>query len=211
MRTAQVYLRTTAAAFVLFWFVVRWEKYEVRYMLPYLALFCVAVPLAMGLILSRLLQERQVHAVLVVLTVLLLVPILGSTRDMVDYHGMLAAEEPERPLGYYKYRVAEYEPQRDLCTAILDAGYTSVGVQCDGDYYEYPIWSWLGGNVRIEHVLVENETAQYEDKSFQPDCILYLGRDLPVEYAAQGRISYHEREYRVQMRYDDGHVLMALH
>ena len=53
--------------------------------------------------------------------------------------------------------------------------------------YEYPLWYMLrDANVRIEHVLVDNETAVYTDTAFMPDCICYLideisGTDEPPE------------------------------
>lgn len=209
LRAAHVYIGTTTIAFVLFWFVVRWEKYEVRYMVPYLALICVAIPLALQMVLSRLLGDRYLQPVLILLAAILLMPSLMIMREVTDYHTTIASEMGSRPEGYYKWRRAEYDPQLALCATIKDAGYTTVGLYCDGDYYEYPLYAQLGSDIEIRHVFVNNETAQYEDAGDQPDCILFLGCALPEEYDSQGYLVYHGTEYMVQTAYDDEHLLLV--
>lgn len=209
MCVARVYIRTTIVAFVFFWLVVRWEPYEVRYMLPYLALICVAVPLALELILSRMVQIEQMQVVLAALAVLALIPTCLTARQMAAYHTGIATSQGDRPDGYYYYAGENIGAQYNLATAVQDAGYTTVGLHCGGDYYEYPLWYWLGGVTEIEHVLVENETAQYEDEAFQPDCILFLKEELPAEYDSQGYLSYHGSRYTVSVRYDDNHLLLV--
>lgn len=212
MRGASVYLGTTIAAFVLFWLVVRWEPYEVRYMLPYLALICAAVPLAMQEIVATLLpalHTRTTQGILVATAVGILIPTMILMRDVVDYHEEIVTQQGERPDGYYQWRRGELGPQYQLASAILDAGYSSVGLYCGGDDYEYPLWSLLGRDVQIEHVMVENETAQYEDTSYAPDAIIFLDRGLPAEYDSQGYLSYHDYRYVVAVTVDEGHLLLT--
>ena len=80
-------------------------------------------------------------------------------------------------------------PYAALTDQIKSQGYENVGLYLHkADDFEYPFWAMLDG-CRLEHVMVENETAGYADEGFVPDCIIWFGV-LPDEPAAVGGQTY---------------------
>lgn len=57
-----------------------------------------------------------------------------------------------------------------------------------GDSYEYPLTQMIKGDRRIEHVMVENETAIYEDKTFIPDIVVLYESIDPDNLEINGNI-----------------------
>lgn len=75
--------------------------------------------------------------------------------------------------GYFYNRQEIYSDYDEVCNIVISKGYKTVGLVLSGDSYEYPIWQRLNGSVElINHVMVVNESAQYEERDFIPECII---------------------------------------
>lgn len=172
--------------FIVFCMFVRWEPFVVRYMLPYLALMCPMIAVWIEDMSCNAKHEGVKNFAL---------PIscwLGVTGlvFLFFYHGEIAKEQDfARADGYFSNRREIEADYRQAEEVIENAGYRNVGLIMYMDAYEYPIQYMLKYNVdRIEHIMVDNETAIYEDISFVPDCILTTS-DMGVA------MEVHEEDY----------------
>ncbi len=112
------------------------------------------------------------------------------------YHLQMAGKGyGDRFKGYFINREYVYSDYDEVCGMINESGIKKVGLMIGGDSYEYPIWQKLG-DVTIKHVMVTNESACYEDKSYLPDCIIATDSN-------DDTIVYNETEYYLQDECDD--------
>ena len=208
------YFAIASISFLSFLAILRWEVFETRYEILYLALLCPAVVWAVRQPQDSMLADgpRKIRKVI---TGLVLAGMAGmclfQTQMLFNYHENIAEiQNEERPRGYYWWWWEEYDAQSALCAVIKEEAVQSIGLYCDGGYYEYPLWVQLRGTgVQIEHVLVDNTTAQYEDSSFLPDIILWTGSTLPER--DDGRtdlLTCHGQDYAVDYAYDDTLIIL---
>lgn len=182
----RLYTYVAFGLFIVFCMFVRWEPFVVRYMLPYLALMCPMIAVWIEDMSCNAKHEGVKNFAL---------PIscwLGVTGlvFLFFYHGEIAKEQDfARADGYFSNRREIEADYRQAEEVIENAGYRNVGLIMYMDAYEYPIQYMLKYNVDwIEHIMVDNETAIYEDISFVPDCILTTS-DMGVA------MEVHEEDY----------------
>lgn len=168
----KVYSYCTALLFICLCVFMRWNPYVTRYMLPYLALMCPMVAVwceDMSLhAKSPLLRESA-------LSVVGWMGILGLIT-MFSYHGEVVKEQHmRRPEGYFtnRYGAELSDEYRQVCNAVVDNNDKYIGLLLNGDAYEYPMQYLLQGKVeKMQHIMVDNPTAKYEDPQFDPDGII---------------------------------------
>lgn len=184
--------------FIVFCAVLRWEPYVSRYMLSYLALLCPMIAIQ--------LRNRLPRVVRCSLTLIIIALCLVDLSHQYAYHRLMMTKwgANQRPYGYFVNRHTEYDPYFALCNTIKDNEYTFVGLFINGDDYEYPLWQMLCGQVeRMEHIGVTNESMIYEDLTFHPDCIIWLGSKPEMPY------EYHGIIYEECTEYQEGHYLLC--
>jgi len=100
-------------------------------------------------------------------------PLLPEQRALIheDWYGVYG-----RVLQYYELR---REALTDFANIVIENGCTDIGFATDRPtwtLYEYPLWMILrskGFEGRIEHILVQNESAILEDDQFNPCAVIY--------------------------------------
>lgn len=192
----QNYMIAVTTAFLVFCCVLRWEPYVTRYMLSFLALLCPGIAVCLQ---QFTVDKKQLQKGIIGLVIGLC---LLDTMNMAVYHRNLCVrlDAGKKPEGYFAIRPQEYQPCMEICQYILDNGYSDLGIFQSGDDYEYPYWSMLHSRIkRIEHVNMYDESAVYSDKSYQPECIIWLGA-LPgevFEWNGQSyRVGFQAKDYR---------------
>ncbi len=195
------YLFAASISFCLFCVVLRWEPFVTRYMVSYLAVLC---PMIASQIQLRTESDRGRplrHALVGITCFLCVMEAISVTAFHYDIYAHRGADN--RPYGYFSARRDEAEYYAKITDEIKGRGYGSVGLHLfRADDYEYPIWAMLTGQ-RIEHVLVDNESAVYADETFTPDCVIWFGTlpDEPVEI--NGEV------YDQILDYEDRHYLLT--
>lgn len=183
--------------FIVFCAVLRWEPYVTRYMSSYLALLCPMVALQ----LQNNTGEKLRNGLAGVICFVCITEICNMGiyhRNIYMYSGA-----GNRPFGYFTNRSNEYETYVNICQAIREHDFLKIGLKTGEDSYEYPLWQMLcDSEVRIEHVNVENQTAQYEDILFTPDCIIWIGKGPEEAVWRNGK------EYSKCIEFKEGYCLL---
>lgn len=164
------YTYIVMALFSLICIFIRWEPFVSRYMLPYLALMC-----PMAAIWAEDIEQNAKRGwvrgsstgVICTLAVL-------ELCMLFSYHVKIAYRQHiSRPEGYFQNNSAVREEFITACDEVKETGAKNIGLMTSGDSYEYTVWYMLKHNVnQIKHINVENDTIQYEDLDFVPDCII---------------------------------------
>ncbi len=67
-----------------------------------------------------------------------------------------------------------------------------IGLVLGNNTYEYPIWQRLeGSDIHINHIMVNNESSQFEDENYIPECIISSFREAEM-------LEYHNKKYYLQ-------------
>ena len=160
------YFIVSVGSFFLFCAVLRWEPFVSRYLISYLALLCPAIGIVVDMVQERV-PQATVRGAYVILYFLCMTEMLGlflNYRDIVkNYRG---------DKGYFVVRDGIYNDYKEITEYINTLDIKSLGVCIGSDSYEYPLIQMLSGDLRIEHVNVENETAIYADDSFMPEMVI---------------------------------------
>ena len=176
------YVMAAAFSFVAFCTALRWEPFVGRYMISYLALLCPLIAVVVQTVTRGERRAPLRWGVVGAVSFLCVMELLSLTR----YHYKIWEDHARtRPYSYFTARWDEMAPYAAIRDEIAAHEYENVGLYLNkADDFEYPFWAMLGG-CRLEHVLVENETAGYVDETFVPDCIIWFGRlpEGPVELA----------------------------
>lgn len=180
------YAIAAAVSFLAFCTVLRWEPFVGRYMISYLALLCPFISVILQLETGENKREPLRWGIVGTVCFLCVMELLGLFR----YHYKIFQEHARtRPYSYFAARWDEMAPYAALTDQIKSRGYENVGLYLHkADDFEYPFWAMLDG-CRLEHVLVDNETADYVDETFVPDCIIWFG-ELPEEPVVIGGQTY---------------------
>lgn len=208
------YYVLSSLCFVLFLWILRWEMYETRYEIPYLALLCPALVWGIARI-ARSMKSAGLKKLPVVFKAAFCMGLaalcLHQTQKMFVFHrGIADSQSSNRTEGYYYWWKDQYKAQTLLCDRIREDGYSEIGLYCNGGYYEYPLWVQLEGtDARLEHILVENATNIYEDSDYHPQAILWMGEELPAGGDGKEKVlDYNGAEYVVELEYSDDYVLL---
>lgn len=180
------YVMAAAVSFLAFCTVLRWEPFVGRYMISYLALLCPLISVILQLETGGKKREPLRWGIVGTVCFLCVMELLSLSR----YHYKIFQEHARtRPYSYFAARWDEMAPYAALTDQIKSQGYENVGLYLHkADDFEYPFWVMLDG-CRLEHVLVDNETAGYADETFVPDCIIWFG-ELPEEPVVVGGQTY---------------------
>lgn len=150
------YALSTAAAFLLFCAVFKWQLFHSRLHLP---LFLLGSVLA-GWALERM-TRRHLAAVVVSVAVLLsLFPLLrNERRPLLAQKNIFNTSRTEQYFFYRKFMILPYVLAVESAAS---RGYQDVGLVLSNDEWEYPLWVLFGQRapgMRLYHVGVKNDSA----------------------------------------------------
>ena len=188
-------------AFVTFSFMLKWQIFESRLLLPF---FLIAAP-AFGVVFGAILPTWAATVVgmgliassfmwLVSINPRPIIPLPGKT----EWPSVLTASREQM---YFTSIPGAYEPVKSLTGLILNAQCRDVGIAISGAGAEYPYWVLLGApreDLRIEWIVAGTPSAQYSDASFKPCAIIcdtcgdapsYQGLPLLTQF---GKINLYE-------------------
>ena len=180
------YIVAASISFLAFCTILRWEPYVSRYMISYLALLCPLIAVVVQLETKEEGRRPLRWGIVGTVCFLCVMELANLSRH---HYNIFHDHARTRPYSYFTARWDEMGPYAELTDAIKSRAYENVGLYLyKADDFEYPFWAVLDG-CRLEHVLVENETAGYVDETFVPDCIIWFG-SLPEEPVKIGGRTY---------------------
>ncbi|MFN3940537.1 MAG: hypothetical protein ACK4IY_08105, partial [Chitinophagales bacterium] len=96
---------------------------------------------------------------------------------------------------YFFNQPGSQRPFFDMSAIIQRTGMQNIGWIITGDTWEYPMWVLLRDidNLHMEHILVQNASAQWEDSDFIPDGII----NKTIMPDSVDRIYYHGNAYQL--------------
>lgn len=166
----EIFSYVAIISFMFFCMILRWEPFVTRYMLSYLALLCPVVAFC----LENIKNKKASYAATSILIFVCIVELFG----LFKYHGAICRShnEQEEPLApHFVVRESVKMQYIELVHLLNEEKFDSLGIYLDGDIWEYPIWSGLEEKVRIENVMVNNESTKYVDETFVPEAIVVIG------------------------------------
>lgn len=176
--------------------VLRWERFETRYEIGFLALLCPYI----AYLLYRVFQNRQglkngVIAIVAAACVL-------SCADQAYFHADVARKQDGQLAGYFTNNAPQCSTYRELIDEINAKNYKTVGLYITRGQYSYPFWPMCPGVERIEDVAGGgyNETQKYDDLSFVPDCIVWIA-DLPESGEFEWHGVTYQKSYEINQCY----------
>lgn len=167
------YIVFSFVAFLFLCCFVKWEPFVTRYMLSYLALLCPVVVIW----LSKIKKKEYAYAIYGILVFVSICEVIG----LATYHFNICKEgnlQEERTAGYFMVNGENADKYIALENELKELECNSIGLYLSmAATYEYPIWIMLDKDVRIESILVNNETVKYENEEFVPDYIIVIDKD----------------------------------
>lgn len=184
---AVYYLVCSLLSFAGLMAVLRWERFETRYEIGFLALLCPYIVY----FLQKICQNRAFlknGAVAVVA-----VACVFSGVDQAFYHANLARRQNGQLAGYFTNNGGQCEVYAKLIDEVNAKGYKTLGLYIVRGQYSYPFWPMCPAVERIEDVAggTPNESKKYDDEAFVPDCIVWVA-DLPEN----GEFQWHGVTYK---------------
>lgn len=192
-----LYVISAAAAFVLLCCVVRWEPFVSRYMLPYLAMLCPAIAYAVKDFRDYFGREKIASWPEAIILFMCCVDLIGLT----DFHRQISySGKEDRLRGYFYHQNDLYDDYKEVCGLLSDKT-GNIGLILGGDTYEYPLWQQLkDSDVQLRHIMVQNESAQYEEADFNPEWII-------SSFVFEKGLEYHGEKYDLQEECKDNSYL----
>ena len=177
--------KASLISFVAFLFILRWERYESRYVLTYLALLCVFV--------SKKLYEVNIN---VIFEKIIYLGIILSICWFMAYYPRLYSEPNifKRPDGYFASNIKIKDEWLNLSEYINGQDIKTVTIKSNDNYYTYPIFTLCN----LEHVECYSDRVSND---YVPDAIVYLG-------TCDDEIDYHNHTYKVTYVRNEYHVLI---
>lgn len=176
------YVIASSVSFFVFCVILRWEPYISRYMIAYLALLCPMIGIGLDA-LNEVSKPKVMQTIIPIIYFMCAVELLGE----IIYCGRILPENGA-DVSYFAFRGDIYEDYEKITQYINETECKNVGIYIGGDSYEYPLTQMIKGDRRIEHVMVENETAIYEDKTFTPDIVVLYESIDPDNLEINGNI-----------------------
>lgn len=197
---SEIYSWVAISSFIVFTFVLRWEAYVTRYMLSYLALLCPVVVIW----LYKIKKKEQSYAIMGIVVFLSIIELF----NLLSYHGEICIRHnnaEDREYNYFEVYKEDREYFVKLERILGELEFESVGLYLSiANTYEYPIWAMLDKSVRIEHILVDNETKKYEDNEFVPEIIIVMRKN------EEEVINYKGKNYYCYEMIDDNKSVWVL-
>ena len=186
-KTFHAYAWCATISFLLLMFILRWERFETRYQISFLALLCPMIAASLSDLFEN---SNALKASSIAIIAFLCISSLGN---LFVYHVTIMKDRAsDRPYGYFAINrgiVADWA----LATSTINAKqYKALGFRSTNMYYSYPIWQMCGNVDRIEYIVNTDSNAyQYTDSSFVPDAILWFGSDMQ-----DGDFQWNDGNYR---------------
>lgn len=181
-------------SFVVFCVIVKWSPFITRFMLTYLAVLCPMIGYQIQQISDEGKTERFKNAVVPIIYFLCLTELFALTRF---HQEMWHEDASKRPEGYFAYN-KEIRPEYEQVFSWLnEKGYSTLGINVGSMSFEYPIWAMAESpNVRIENILVQNDSKIYEDMSYIPECVITdTGYENSETITVHGQLYKREPEF----------------
>lgn len=187
-----VYAATLIAMLCIFSILLKWQIWHFRLHLP---LFIVASPLLAVCVGSWRLRIQNAIAVFFMLYASFFL-FYNWSRPLIGKNSIFTNSMYDQ---YFFNQPESQRPFFDMSAIIQRTGMQNVGWVVTGDTWEYPMWVLLDDvkNLRMEHILVQNASAKWEDRDFIPDGII----NKTIAPDSIGRIYYHG--YAYQMVYEN--------
>lgn len=196
---SEIYLWVAISCFGIFCFVLRWEAYVTRYMLSYFALLCPVV----SIWLFKMKNRKMSHAVSGIIVFVCIIELF----KLLSYHGEICINHNKnaRESGYFQVYREDENYFVQLKRILGEIEFDSVGLYLSvNNTYEYPIWAMIDNEVRIEHILVDNETQKYEDNEFVPQILIVMRKN------EENVINYKGNVYKCYEMIDDNKSVWIL-
>lgn len=156
--------------FVIFCALVRWEPFVSRYMLAYLAALCPMIAWQI----QEMTEKSKFVSLRQAIVPIMCFCIATDAFSLIRYHQELWHEEASvRPDAYFYYNKSLKEDYFEVIQWIKDNNYQKIGLCINSHRFLWPVWAMLGNeDIRMEYILVENNSSKYENVDFIPDCII---------------------------------------
>ena len=178
--TLLYYCIAVIAAYLLYCFLLRWQPWISRLLLP----LCVLGAPALAMICASYWKRGVTNiAVLALLVAALPWTFSNNSRPLMHLSAEQGAQFPllslDRNLLYFMNKgESVYIRYSMIARDIQQKGATRIGLIMGEDSWEYPLWVFLKEasveGFRIEHINVMNVSGSTRDEDFQPDYTLRL-------------------------------------
>lgn len=190
-KNKDAYILVAVVAVIVFLSIARWYRYITRYEIGYLAIIIPAIMLFLQKVGEKSKEiggergnivSEGVRGVCVFFCIV-------TAASLVRYFVPFAIPAEEEYGEYFRHRPALYEDYCWIADKINDVGYSDVGFICGNDSYEYPLYKMIEDDITtFQHVNVNNETAKYENKSYNPECIVVVDVTVDDEIECNGNV-----------------------
>lgn len=159
-----------AFSFFSFMTIVRWEPFETRYELSYLAMLCPYIVLSLFQF-----SKKKKNTDTAIISMISLLCIFTSYNLIIFHINIWRNYANIRPKGYFAYNDI-YNSWKNVTDIVNDNGYHSLGLHSTSSYFTYPVWVLCEDVERIELITVkENNTQIYIDVNYHPEAIIWFG------------------------------------
>lgn len=184
----RMYTIYVTISFMIFCAFVRWEPFISRYMLAYLAALCPMIAWQV----QEISEKDKVLLLRQAVVPIICFCIITEAFSLIRYHQEIWHEEASvRPYAYFYHNKSLKEDYFEVTQWTKDNHYQKVGLCISSNQFLWPIWSMLEErDIEIQYVLVKNNSSQYENFDFIPDCI------ITDELSENKHIEVHGRIYK---------------
>ena len=162
-------------AFLLFSGYLRWQLWGARLMMPMIMIASVVI----GVVTSKLKPTWLSTAMLVLMLLFGLVGVWKNPTKPLPVLYDFNIFNLKRPLAM----IYDLSLQEDYMSAVetfnRDLECNQIGLVTNNADWEYPFWVLLDGDVRIEHILVENQSGILMDEDFEPCAVMVMTSEKP--------------------------------
>ncbi len=166
-RSAVGYASATVLGFLLISAALKWQVWGVRF---HTTFFVLAAPWVVHAIWGADGRRRGMRMVALCLLFLSFYWALGNeTRPWTGSRSIFKRTAEQN---YFNSSPGMEQDFKRLTERIRSLGLERVGLAMGGNDWEYPFWALLRG-VRWEHVQVDNASARFARKDFEPEAVVY--------------------------------------
>lgn len=181
------YVSVIIVMWLMFSMLLKWQVWHCRLHLPMLIISCPVL----AIYIFRL--PKLLYRTAIFLFVLVAIPALvyNYSRPLFGSESVFTNSMYDQ---YFFNQPESKKPFFDMSAVIQRNNMHSVGWAITGDTWEYPMWVLLQDTyrLRMEHIMVNNKTAMYEDSTFVPDGII----NTILQPDSVNRIYFHGNAYQ---------------